>query len=45
MTKDEIDGQHHQLSEHEFEQAPGDSEVQGSLMCCNLWGSKELNTT
>ena len=45
MTKDEIDRQHHQLNEHKFEQTPGDSEGQGSLMCCNLWGSKELDTT
>ena len=45
MTKDEIDRQHHQLNEHKFEQTPGDSVGQGSLMCCNLWGSKELDTT
>ena len=28
-------GWHHRLSGHEFEQAPGDSEGQGSLMCCS----------
>ena len=28
---------------HEFEQAPGDSERQGSLACCNPWGHKELD--
>ena len=24
-----------------FEQTPGDSERQGSLMCCSSWGHKE----
>ena len=24
---------------------PGDSEGQGSLACCRLWGRKELDTT
>ena len=31
MTEDEMVGWHHQLSGHEFEQAPGDGEGQGSL--------------
>ena len=31
MTEDEMVGWHHQLDEHEFEQAPGDGEGQGSL--------------
>ena len=35
-------GWHHQLDEHEFEQAPGDSEGQDSLLCCSPWGCKEL---
>ena len=26
---------------HEFEQALGDSEGQGSLVCCSSWGFKE----
>ena len=30
---------------HEFEQAPGDGEGQGSLACCSPWGHKELNMT
>ena len=30
---------------HEFEQAPGDGEGQGSLVCCSPWGRKELDTT
>ena len=36
---------HHQLSGHEFEQTPGDSEGQGSPVCCSLWGHKESNMT
>ena len=36
---------HHWLSGHEFEQTPGDSEGQGSLVCCSPWGCKELDTT
>ena len=27
------------------EQTPGDSEKQGSLVCCSLWGHKELDAT
>ena len=34
-------GWHHQLNGHVSEQAPGDSEGQGSLACCNPWGRKE----
>ena len=33
---------HHQINGHEFEQAPGDSERQGSLACCSLWGHKRV---
>ena len=29
----------------EFEQAPGDGERQGSLVCCSPWGRKESDTT
>jgi len=36
-TEDEMVGWHRQLSGHEFEQTPGDSEVQGSLMCGSPW--------
>ena len=36
-------GWHHQLDGHEFEQAPGDGEVQGNLACCNPWGLNELD--
>ena len=34
---------HHRLNGHEFEKTPGDSEGQGSLVCCSLWGHKELD--
>ena len=37
--------QHHRLNGHEFEQTPGDSEGQGSLVYCSPWGCKELDTT
>ena len=33
--EDEMVGWHHQLSRHEFEQAPGDGEGQGRLACCS----------
>ena len=45
MTEDEMVGWHHQLNGHEFEQTPGYSEEQGSLMCCSPWGHKESDTT
>ena len=35
----------YQLKGHEFEQTLGDSEGQGSLMCCSPWGRKESDTT
>ena len=35
MTEDKMIGWHHRLNGHEFEQAPGDSEGQGSLVCCS----------
>ena len=38
-------GWHHQLNGHEFEQAPGDGEGQGSLGCCSPWGFKEMDMT
>ena len=34
-------GWHHRLNGHGFEQTLGDSEEQGSLVCCSLWGHKE----
>ena len=42
--EDEMAGWHHQLNGHEFEQASGDSEGQGSLASYSLWGS-ESDTT
>ena len=36
---------YHQLNGHEFEQTPGDSEGQGSLVCCSPWGHKESEKT
>jgi len=44
MTEDEIVAWHHQLNEHEFEQALENSEGQGSLVCCSPWGHKESGT-
>ena len=44
MTEDEMVGWHHWLNGHDFEQAPGDSEGQGSLACYSAWGRKELDT-
>ena len=33
----------HQLNGHEFDQALGDGEEQGSLACCSPWGHEESN--
>ena len=44
MTEHEMVGWHHQLDEHEFEQALGVGDVQGSLVCCSPWGHKESDT-
>ena len=38
-------GWHHRFSGQEFEKTPGDSEGQGSLVCCSPWGCKESDTT
>ena len=40
-----LDGWHNCLSGHEFEQTLGDSEGQGSLVCCSSLGHKESDTT
>ena len=45
MTEDEMVEWHHQHDGHEFEQAFGVDDGQGSLTCCNPWGCKELETT
>ena len=44
-TEDEMVGWHHQLNGHEFEQAPGVGDGQGSLVCCHPCGCEELDTT
>ena len=36
---------HHQCSEHELGQTPGDGKGQGGLVCCRLWGHKESDMT
>ena len=45
MTEDEMVGWHHQLDGHEFEQAPGVGDGQGSLACCSPRGCQELDKT
>ena len=44
-TEDEMVEWHHQLNGLEFEQALGDSEEQGSLVCCSSWDHKQSDTT
>ena len=44
-TEDEMVGWHPQLCGHEFEQAPGVGDGQGSLVCCSSWGHKKLDRT
>ena len=44
-TEGEMVGWHHRLNGHEFEQAPGVGDGQGSLACCSPWSHKELDTT
>ena len=45
MTEVEVVGWHHQLDEHESEQALGVGVGQGSLVCCSPWGRKESGET
>ena len=45
MTEDEMVGWYHWLDGHEFEQALGVGDGQGSLVCCSPWSCKELDTT
>ena len=44
-TEDEMVGWHHRFNGREFEQTLGDSEWQGSLVCCSPWGGKEMDMT
>ena len=41
LTEDEMVGWHHRLDGHEFEQASGVGDGQGSLACCSPWGCKK----
>ena len=43
--RDEMVGWHHQLDGHEFEQAPGVGDEQGSLVCCSPGVCKESDMT
>ena len=45
MTENEMVGQHHRLNGHEFEQALGVGDGQGSLARCDSWGRKKLDVT
>jgi len=45
MTEDEMVGWHHELSGHEFEEAPGVRDGQGSLAFCSPWGCKKSDMT
>ena len=45
MTEDEMVEWHQQPDRHEFEQAPGDGDEQGSLVRCSPWGHKESDMT
>ena len=44
ITEDEMAEWHHWLNGHEFEQALGVGDGQGSLVCCSPWGRKESDT-
>ena len=45
MTEDQMVGWYYQHNGHKFEQAPGDGDRQGSLMCYSPWGHEELDAT
>ena len=45
MTEDKMVGWHHKLDGHEFEQALGVGNGQGSLVCCSPQGHKETDMT
>ena len=45
MAEDGMVGWHHRLNGHEFEQAPGVGEGQGSLACYGPRGCKESDAT
>ena len=45
MTEDEMVGWHYRLDGHEFEEALGVGDRQGSLACCSPWNHKESDMT
>ena len=45
MTEDEMVGCHHRLDGHEFEQALGAGDGQGSPVCFSPGGGKESDMT
>ena len=45
VTEENMVGWHHWLNGHEFKQAPGVGDGQGSLECCSSWDHKESDTT
>ena len=45
MIEDEMVGWHHRVHGHEFEQALGVGDGQGSLEGCTPWRNKESDTT
>ena len=42
MTEDKMVGWHHELNGHEFKQASGVGDGQGSLVCCSPWESQRV---
>ena len=45
QEEDEMVGWHHQLNGHEFEQALGNGDGPGGLVCCSPWSWKESDRT
>ena len=45
MTEDEMVGWHHQLNEHQFEQALGVGDGQQNLVCYSPWECKKSDMT
>ena len=45
VAEDEMVGWHHQLNGHEFEQALGNGDGPGGLVCCSPWSWKESDRT
>ena len=43
--KDKRTAEDEMVGRHELGQTPGDSEGQGSLVCCTPWGRKESDRT